>query len=153
METSISWARPTPRSMLIAYFISYINQMEALFLDASTAKARFLVAEHLVSDLSSYHKPYQGGEQLSLANLQRVRGDPYGSGVVSNLVIGDQVDTTAHDLAQVCGTHGVGFVLDVTSRPHGLNVEKLKALEESLQGKVRLLYGYTPKDNYLKSPL
>jgi len=111
------------------------------------------VAEHLVSDLSAYHKPYQGGEQLSLANLHRVRADPYGCGVVSNLVIGDQVDTTAHEIGQVCSTYGVGYVLDVTSRAHGLNVEKLKGIEESLQGKVRLLYGYTPKENYLKSPL
>ena len=44
---------------------------------------------------------------------------------------------------------GVGYVLDLTTRFHGLNIEKLKSIQQMVPG-VKLMYGYTPKVNYIK---
>jgi hypothetical protein len=64
-----------------------------------------------------------------------------------NLAIGDQIDKSAHDIQKVKEEHKVGYMVELTTRFHGLNIEKLKMMQE-MTG-VRVLYGYTPKDNYI----
>jgi hypothetical protein len=73
---------------------------------------------------------------------------PYSSGVVQNLAIGDQIDKTTHDLKTLVNEHNVGYIMDITTRFHGMNVEKLKAIQETVPG-LSILYGYTPKLNYV----
>jgi hypothetical protein len=53
----------------------------------------------------------------------------------------------------VAQNYNVGFILDLTTRYHGLNVEKLKILQERSHNKVNFLYGYTPKENYIVKSL
>lgn len=43
----------------------------------------------------------------------------------------------------------MGFILDLTTRFHGLNIEKLKALSDLTN--IQIMYGYTPKVNYIWS--
>ena len=66
---------------------------------------------------------------------------------MQNLVIADHLDKLLHDLSQV--SDRVGYILDLTPRFHGLDLEKIKKLQEELKGKIQILYGYTPKTNYL----
>jgi hypothetical protein len=91
-----------------------------------------LVGEHIASDLTQYHQGNNTGEAISLGNLQRVIKKPYSSGVVQNLVIGDQLDKTTHDLQTLGSEQNVGYVLDLTTRFHGMNVEKLKMIQETV---------------------
>ena len=44
--------------------------------------------------------------------------------------------------------HNVGYIMDITTRFHGMNVEKLKGIQETVLG-LSILYGYTPKINYV----
>ena len=120
--------------------------METLYRDIALANKRFLVAEHVTQDLSPYSSLKQSTEVIALENLQRVITSPYTCGVMHNLVVGDQLDKTAHDLQKTIHDHNVGFIVDLTTRYHGLNIEKLKTLSDMLQN-VRLMYGYTPKVN------
>ena len=70
---------------------------------------------------------------------------------MQNLVIGDNLEITAHDLQSVISHHGVQYVIDFTTKYHGVNIEKLKLLSDRL--KVRILYGYTPQHNHLNCVL
>ena len=53
---------------------------------------------------------------------------------MQNLAVGDQLDKTAHDLLKVSEEQGVGYVLDLTTRFHGLNIEKLKNIQQMVPG-------------------
>lgn len=64
------------------------------------------------------------------------------------MAIGDQIDKTTHDLKAVVNEHNVGYIMDITTRFHGMNVEKLKGIQETVPG-LSILYGYTPKLNYV----
>lgn len=66
------------------------------------------------------------------------------------MAIGDQLDKTTHDLKTVVNEHNVGYIMDITTRFHGMNVEKLKGIKETVPG-LQILYGYTPKINYVAS--
>ncbi|TNV83584.1 hypothetical protein FGO68_gene14399 [Halteria grandinella] len=111
---------------------------------------RFLIAEHIAQTLDLYNQgDYQGG-QISLANLQEVKKRPYTCKILPNLTIGENLDHTAHELTTLA-SYNVGFILELTPRFHGLNIEKLKWLQDKLMGKVHFLYGYTPKENYILS--
>ena len=124
--------------------------MESIYLGSEGDHTlRLLVGEHLAQDLTPYGGAANTAQAIALENLQRVRKDPYGSGVMQNLAIGDQLDKTAHDLAKVSETWGVGYICEMTTRYHGLNIEKLKSLQMMVPG-VKLMFGYTPKVNYIK---
>ena len=64
------------------------------------------------------------------------------------MAIGDQIDKTTHDLKTLVNDHNVGYIMDITTRFHGMNVEKLKAIQETVPG-LSILYGYSPKLNYV----
>jgi len=49
----------------------------------------------------------------------------------------------------VCEGSGVGYIVELTTRYHGLNIEKLKNLQ-MMAPAVKTMYGYTPKVNYIK---
>ena len=59
------------------------------------------------------------------------------------------MEKSAHDLQRALAEQGVTSVVDVTTRYHGGSVEKLKELQEMVQNKVQLMYGYTPNENYI----
>ena len=67
--------------------------------------------------------------------------------------VGDQPDKTVHDLQRAMQEYNVGFVLDISTRYHEVCLEKLKLLQDMLQNKVMLMYGYTPKENYVATQL
>jgi hypothetical protein len=72
--------------------------------------------------------------------------------VTTNLALGDNLDQTLHDLHLATSHHDLGYLLDLTTRFHGLNLDKLKAIQTALPS-VKLLYGYTPKVNYVREAL
>jgi hypothetical protein len=71
--------------------------MESLYKDTKVSKA-FLVGEYLTSDLTS-HAFTSKNESLTLQNLRQIKSNPYSN--ISNLVISDNLEYLAHDIADV----------------------------------------------------
>lgn len=82
--------------------------MESLYKDTKITKA-FLVGEYLSSDLTSLALNKKS-EVLTLQNIRAIKADPYSN--MSNLVISDNLEYLAHDLADV--SREVGYVLDLS---------------------------------------
>lgn len=96
--------------------------MESLYKGTEIAKA-FLVGEYLTSDLTSFALNKKN-EALTLLNLRSIKENPYSN--MSNLVISDNLEYLAHDLTEI--SSDIGFVLDLSWRFAGLNLDKIKRL-------------------------
>lgn len=93
--------------------------METLFKDSAISKG-FLVAEHLTQDLTHYSHNKKN-EAITLENIQRIKHDPYSN--MSNLIISDQIEKLAHDVSLL--PENIGYILDLTTRFHGLDLDKI----------------------------
>ncbi|CDW79662.1 phosphotriesterase-related protein [Stylonychia lemnae] len=117
--------------------------METLYKDHQVSKG-FLVGEYITQDLTKYCKN-KNAEQITLQNLRRIQKNPYSN--MQNLVISDQMERLVHDLKHI--SDKIGYILDLSTRFNGLDLDKIKRVEEQTQNNIKVLFGYTPSSNYL----